>query len=94
MRSGAVEGDGLYIWSLNTWKREEKTLLPPPPYPSFFGGLGAAASRIFHPNAMVYFYLFRKTSIKSQKMDCPHAGLQGLEGKAARNIATERRLKE
>lgn len=91
---GAVEGDGLYIWGLDTCKREEKTFLPPPPYPISFGGLGAAASRVFHPNAMVYFYLFRKTGIRSQKMDHPHAGLQGLEGTAVRNIATERRLEE
>lgn len=63
------------------------------PLPISLGGLGAT-SCIFHPNGMVYFYLFRKISIKSYKMDHPHADLQGLEGKAAGNIVTERRLKE
>lgn len=72
----------------------EKALLPSPPtHPIFLGGLGTT-SHIFHPNGMVYFYLCRKISIKSYKMDHPHAHLQGLEGKAAGNIATERMPKE
>lgn len=74
-------------------EKGEKTLLPSPPRPISLGGLGTT-SRIFHPNGMVYFYLFRRISIKSYKMDRPHADLQGLEAKAAGNIATERRLKE
>lgn len=61
-------------------EKGEKTLLPSS-HSISLGGL-SAPSHIFHPHGTVYFYLFRKISVKSYKMDHPPAGLRGLEGKS------------
>lgn len=86
----------MHLW-FKYREKGENTLLPSsPPLPSSIslGGLGPT-SPIFHPNGMVYFYLSRKISVKSSKMDHPGADLPGLQGKeAVGNIAAERKPKE
>lgn len=76
-------------------EKGENTLLPSfPPSSTSLGGLGPA-SPIFHLNGMVYFYLPRKISAKSSKMDHPQVDLPGLQGKeAVGNIVAERKPKE
>lgn len=68
----------MHLW----FKYREKILFfLLPPSSISLGGLGPT-SPIFHPNGTVYFYLSRKISIKSSKMDHPREGSSRVAGEA------------